>query len=38
MRRRDLAALDVVLDEHFRMLEESFADAIGSSWPVLFGR
>jgi diacylglycerol kinase family enzyme len=30
--------LDVVLDEHFRMLEESFADAIGWSWPTLLGR
>ena len=37
MRRRDLATLDTVLDEHFRMLEESFADAIGSSWAELFG-
>jgi GntR family transcriptional repressor for pyruvate dehydrogenase complex len=37
MRQRDLATLDVVLDEHFRMLEESFAEAIGSSWLDLFG-
>jgi DNA-binding GntR family transcriptional regulator len=37
MRRHDLATLETVLDEHFRMLEESFADAIGSSWAELFG-
>ncbi|MDP9256520.1 MAG: FCD domain-containing protein, partial [Actinomycetota bacterium] len=37
MREHDSAALDMVLDEHFRMLEESFADAIGSSWDELFG-
>ena len=36
MRARDSAALDTVLDEHFRMLEESFAEAIGSSWGELF--
>ena len=37
MRRRDLEALDPVLDEHFRMLEESFGEAIGRSWDELFG-
>ena len=37
MRDRDSARLETVLDEHFRMLEESFADAIGSSWTELFG-
>lgn len=37
MRARDLAALDAVLDEHFRMLEDSFADAIGRGWDELFG-
>jgi len=37
MRGQDRAALETVLDEHFRMLEESFADAIGSSWAELFG-
>ncbi len=37
MRRGDRSALDVVLDEHFRMLEESFADAIGHGWNTLFG-
>jgi GntR family transcriptional regulator, transcriptional repressor for pyruvate dehydrogenase complex len=36
MRGRDYGALDELLDEHFRMLEESFADAIGQSWPDLF--
>jgi DNA-binding GntR family transcriptional regulator len=37
MRDRDTAALNAVLDEHFRMLEESFAEAIGRSWAELFG-
>jgi len=37
MRTHDLASLDAVLDEHFRMLEESFAEAIGSGWDALFG-
>jgi GntR family transcriptional regulator, transcriptional repressor for pyruvate dehydrogenase complex len=37
MRRRDLPALDIVLDEHFRMLEETFAEAIGRRWDELFG-
>ncbi len=37
MRARDDAALDAVLDEHFRMLEDSFAEAIGRSWEELFG-
>jgi DNA-binding FadR family transcriptional regulator len=37
MRMHDAAALDTVLDEHFRMLEESFAEAIGSDWETLFG-
>lgn len=37
MRRHDSAALDTVLDEHFRMLEESFAEAIGRGWDELFG-
>jgi DNA-binding FadR family transcriptional regulator len=37
MRRRNLRALNRVLDEHFRMLEESFAEAIGRSWDELFG-
>ena len=38
MRHHDSATLDRVLDEHFRMLEESFADAIGRSWDELFGQ
>ncbi len=29
MRHRDLDTLDAVLDEHFRMLEDAFAEAIG---------
>ena len=37
MRRRDLPTLDAVLDEHFRMLEETFAEAIGATWDELFG-
>ena len=37
MRRRDRDALEQVLDEHLRMLEDAFADAIGSSRDVLFG-
>lgn len=37
MRRRDLEALELVLDEHFGMLEESFAAGIGQSRDELFG-
>lgn len=37
MRSRDRRALAAVLDEHFRMLEEAFADAIGRTWAGLFG-
>ena len=33
----DYLPLATVLDEHFRMLEEYFAEAIGSSWEQLFG-
>jgi GntR family transcriptional repressor for pyruvate dehydrogenase complex len=36
MRRKDLNALDTVLDEHFRQLEDAFAAAAGSSWDDLF--
>jgi GntR family transcriptional repressor for pyruvate dehydrogenase complex len=36
MQRRDPAALATVLDEHFRMLEESFAAGIGKRWDDLF--
>jgi len=37
MRGRDHEALDAVLDEHFRMLEEAFADGIGRDRAELFG-
>jgi GntR family transcriptional regulator, transcriptional repressor for pyruvate dehydrogenase complex len=37
MRRTDGYELDRVLDEHFRMLEEAFAVARGSSWMEMFG-
>ena len=37
MRAGDREALAGVLDEHFRMLEEVFADAIGRTWADLFG-
>jgi GntR family transcriptional repressor for pyruvate dehydrogenase complex len=36
MRDRDLEALEPVLDEHFRMLEDAFADGIGRAWDTLF--
>lgn len=36
MRSGDRAMLARVLDEHFRMLEEAFADAIGRTWVDLF--
>lgn len=36
MRSGDLARLDEVLDEHFRMLEQGFAEAIGRSRAELF--
>jgi DNA-binding FadR family transcriptional regulator len=36
MRRGDLDALDRILDEHFRQLEDLFASAVGSSWRKLF--
>ena len=38
MRAGSTAALDRVLDEHFRMLEDSFADAIGRDPVELFTR
>lgn len=37
LRLRDADALDAVLDEHFRQLEEAFAAAVGASWEELFG-
>lgn len=36
MRARDLPTLAVVLDEHYRMLEESFARALHRAWEELF--
>ncbi|OJU80802.1 MAG: hypothetical protein BGO11_19570 [Solirubrobacterales bacterium 70-9] len=36
MRGGDLDALDVILDEHFRQLEDLFASAVGSTWRKLF--
>jgi len=38
MRLRDMPALEQVLDEHFRMLEGSFAAGIGRRWDELFRR
>jgi DNA-binding FadR family transcriptional regulator len=38
MRARDDGVLSAVIDQHFRMLEEAFADAIGRTWADLFGR
>jgi GntR family transcriptional regulator, transcriptional repressor for pyruvate dehydrogenase complex len=38
MRLRDLDRLDLILDEHFRMLETQFAKGIGRRWADLFGR
>jgi hypothetical protein len=37
MRRHDEATLEMVLDEHFRMLETQFAKGIGRRWSDLFG-
>ena len=36
MRRRDRVALETVLDEHLRMLEDAFAEAIGRERGELF--
>lgn len=36
MRRRDAETLDAVLDEHFRMLEDAFAEGIGRDRAELF--
>lgn len=36
MRERDLRRLAVVLDEHYRMLEETFAVALHRTWDELF--
>jgi GntR family transcriptional repressor for pyruvate dehydrogenase complex len=37
MRSRDAKDLAAVLDEHFRMLEEEFAEALHRKWETLFG-
>jgi GntR family transcriptional repressor for pyruvate dehydrogenase complex len=37
MRRGGRRALDAVLDAHFRMLEQDFAEGIGRTWDELFG-
>lgn len=37
MRHREAGDLDTVLDEHFRMLEERFAESLGQPWDRLFG-
>lgn len=36
MRARDLQALEAVLDQHFRLLEDAFAEGIGRGWSELF--
>jgi len=37
MRARDLEALDPILDDHFRMLENAYCSALGTDWETLFG-
>ena len=37
IRNQERVALDAVLDEHFRMLEDRFADSLGQTWSALFG-
>jgi GntR family transcriptional repressor for pyruvate dehydrogenase complex len=37
IRNQERAALDTVLDEHFRLLEDRFADSLGQTWSALFG-
>ena len=37
IRNQERVALDTVLDEHFRMLEDRFADSLGQTWSALFG-
>ena len=37
MRARDLSALEPVLNDHFRMLEDAYCSAIGAEWSALFG-
>jgi GntR family transcriptional repressor for pyruvate dehydrogenase complex len=36
MRERDLIALEPVLDEHLRMLENAYASVLGRTWDELF--
>jgi GntR family transcriptional regulator, transcriptional repressor for pyruvate dehydrogenase complex len=38
MRARDLAALEPVLEAHFRMLEDAYCAALAKDWRQLFGR
>jgi GntR family transcriptional repressor for pyruvate dehydrogenase complex len=37
IRSRERDALDAVLDEHFHLLEDRFAESLGQSWDALFG-
>jgi len=37
IRNREHVDLGVVIDEHFRMLEDRFADSLGQTWNALFG-
>jgi GntR family transcriptional repressor for pyruvate dehydrogenase complex len=37
IRNRERVDLDTVLDEHFRMLEDRFAESLGQTWAALFG-
>ena len=37
IRKREHVDLGVVIDEHFRMLEDRFADSLGQTWNALFG-
>jgi len=37
LRTREVGALETVLDEHFRMLEQAFAMSLGQPWERLFG-
>ena len=37
MRTLETVELDEVLDEHFRILEERFAQSAGQSWAAMFG-
>jgi DNA-binding FadR family transcriptional regulator len=37
LRHRERDALDAVLDEHFHLLEDRFAESLGQTWDALFG-